>query len=449
MAEEEEESKRNSTTAAALFSALDSPVAVERQQNGEDPTTRVEETKSVPKIVSEIAPETAEVEDDEADPLDAIMMGIGDAMAGETTTDQKDKMPSKEEGLFGDQEIELISTEAYPDDILATAAKLKEKKELPTINHSKIKYDSFRKIFCVEPAQLTDVTEGEVGDLRLELDGMGQNCPKPVQKWSQCGIPAQTLDVIQRLGYEKPTSIQSQAVMSGSGLAKTGSRQTIAFLLRMCQHIKDQHLLEQLEGPISLIMTLTRELAVQIHKECKPFLKALNLMCLRWLTHQRPDQTRSRDYRVYTWPHDRLAGSKLQPCHEFEKSNIRCAGSNVRHGFRAAGDENYKTGSPNSVILSHITPPDGSNCAENSTAPSRDRGWSTQCGSARGESRFAMIMINSAGFWNYSVTYTIRTRMLGRLYLSTALCAYSSQGGSNASSVVGSSFVWGLRGFVP
>jgi len=137
----------------------------ERQQNGEDPTTRVEE---VPKIV----PETAEAEDEEPDPLDAFMVGIGDAMEVETTADQKDEVPSKEEALFGDEEIELISTEADPDDILAMAAKLKKKKELPTVNHSKIKYDSFRKNFYVEPAELGDMTEEEVDDLRLELDGI-------------------------------------------------------------------------------------------------------------------------------------------------------------------------------------------------------------------------------------------------------------------------------------
>lgn len=109
------------------------------------------------------------------------------------------------------------------------------------------------------------------------------DCPKPVQKWSQCGIPSQTLDVITSLGYEKPTAIQAQAIpaiMSGRnviGVAKTGSGKTIAFLLPMFRHIKDQRALDPLDGPISLIMTPTRELAVQIHRECKPFLKALNL----------------------------------------------------------------------------------------------------------------------------------------------------------------------------
>lgn len=61
------------------------------------------------------------------------------------------------------------------------------------------------------------------------------------------------------------------------GVAKTGSGKTIAFLLPLFRHIKDQRPLEQMEGPMAVVMTPTRELAVQIHRECKPFLRVLNL----------------------------------------------------------------------------------------------------------------------------------------------------------------------------
>lgn len=91
------------------------------------------------------------------------------------------------------------------------------------------------------------------------------------------------MEVIKKLGYAGPTPIQAQAIpaiMSGRdviGVAKTGSGKTIAFLLPMFRHIKDQRPLEQMEGPVAVIMTPTRELAVQIHRECKPFLRVLNL----------------------------------------------------------------------------------------------------------------------------------------------------------------------------
>ena len=92
-----------------------------------------------------------------------------------------------------------------------------------------------------------------------------------------------SLDVIKKLGYTGPTPIQAQAIpaiMSGRdviGVAKTGSGKTIAFLLPLFRHIKDQRPLEQMEGPMAVVMTPTRELAVQIHRECKPFLRVLNL----------------------------------------------------------------------------------------------------------------------------------------------------------------------------
>lgn len=100
------------------------------------------------------------------------------------------------------------------------------------------------------------------------------------------------MDVIKRLSYVAPTAIQAQAIpaiMSGRdviGVAKTGSGKTIAFLLPLFRHIKDQRPLEQMEGPLAIVMTPTRELAVQIHRECKPFLKVLNLRvsCLVFLT---------------------------------------------------------------------------------------------------------------------------------------------------------------------
>ena len=92
-----------------------------------------------------------------------------------------------------------------------------------------------------------------------------------------------SLDVIKKLGYAGPTPIQAQAIpaiMSGRdviGVAKTGSGKTIAFLLPLFRHIKDQRPLEQMEGPLAIVMTPTRELATQIHRDCKPFLRVLNL----------------------------------------------------------------------------------------------------------------------------------------------------------------------------
>ena len=230
---------------------------------------------------------TMEEPEEEVDELDAFMSSLDRQKPGRPTfTKSTNKRQQQEpEALFGDNDPDLDAVGDGTDDILAMASKRK-KKDIPTVNHAKNAYQPFRRSFYHEPAELAEMTEEELADLRLELDGIkvrGTNAPKPVQKWSQCGLGVQTLSVIQKLGYEKPTSIQSQAIpaiMSGRdviGVAKTGSGKTIAFLLPMFRHIKDQRPLESLDGPIGLIMSPTRELATQIHRECKPFLKALSL----------------------------------------------------------------------------------------------------------------------------------------------------------------------------
>lgn len=234
---------------------------------------------------------TAGGEDEEIDPLDAFMDEMGDPFALPKTNGSTFKSKSKTsqqepEALFNDDDVDYDAIEPDPDDILAMASKARKKKDIPTIDYSKLALEPFRKNFYTEPIELAEMTEAEVADLRLELDGIkvsGPDVPKPVQKWSQLGLNAQSLDVIRKLGYEKPTSIQAQAIpaiMSGRdviGVAKTGSGKTIAFLIPMFRHIRDQRPLESTDGPVGLIMTPTRELATQIHKDCKPFLKAMGL----------------------------------------------------------------------------------------------------------------------------------------------------------------------------
>ncbi|KOC17734.1 pre-mRNA-processing ATP-dependent RNA helicase PRP5 [Aspergillus flavus AF70] len=239
------------------------------------------------------APDKMEVdaqEEEEVDPLDAFMSELAESAPPKKTAGAKfaKAKPQQPEALFGDEnDMDMTAVgDGDADDFLAIANKAKKKKDIPTVDHKKVEYEPFRKKFYTEPSDLAAMSEEEAASLRLELDGIkvrGVEVPRPVSKWSQCGLGVQTLDVIDRLGYSAPTSIQAQAIpaiMSGRdviGVAKTGSGKTIAFLIPMFRHIKDQRPLENMEGPVGLIMTPTRELATQIHKDCKPFLKALNL----------------------------------------------------------------------------------------------------------------------------------------------------------------------------
>ncbi|KAI9596059.1 P-loop containing nucleoside triphosphate hydrolase protein [Syncephalis fuscata] len=244
------------------------------------------------------------MEVDEVDPLDAFMVGVSaevselaeqdsrrmQSMAGEPSTTANGGSGSKlateiNTGVAENSDNEEVGSD--PEDILALAAKKAAKrKDVAQVDHSKMDYEPFRKDFYVEPAELAEMDQCEVDLLRAELDGIkirGVRPPKPVKRWTHCGFPAACYDVIRKLGYEAPTPIQAQgipAILGGRdviGIAKTGSGKTMAFLLPMFRHIKDQRPLGMMEGPIALVMTPTRELAVQIHRDCKPFLKALNL----------------------------------------------------------------------------------------------------------------------------------------------------------------------------
>lgn len=232
--------------------------------------------------------------EEEDDPLDAYMQDLSAQPAkrtmfkAKTATDGK-PTAQEPESFFNDDEVEMTAMDQDdPGNIMAKAEELakKKKKDIGTVNHAKVQYEPFRRSFYTEPTDMQDWSEEDVANLRMELDNIkvrGVDVPKPVQTWAQCGLGVQVLDVIQNLGYPAPTSIQSQAipsVMSGRdiiGVAKTGSGKTIAFLLPMFRHIKDQRPLDSLDGPIGLVLSPTRELATQIHKECKPFLKALGL----------------------------------------------------------------------------------------------------------------------------------------------------------------------------
>nr|CAD7200591.1 unnamed protein product [Timema douglasi] len=175
------------------------------------------------------------------------------------------------------------SSEEEEEDLNATAAGMKE---LAKVDHTSVTYTPFRKNFYVEVPEIARMTAEEVDAYKEELEGIrvkGKGCPRPIKAWAQCGVSKKELESLKKQNYEKPTPIQAQAIpaiMTGRdliGIAKTGSGKTLAFLLPMLRHIMDQPALEDMDGPIALIMTPTRELCMQIGKECRKLTKSLNL----------------------------------------------------------------------------------------------------------------------------------------------------------------------------
>ncbi|KAJ2553734.1 pre-mRNA processing RNA-helicase [Coemansia sp. RSA 1933] len=286
----------NGNGVARKLTPLPPIASPDSQTTGRDTQVHNQSAESVSDKVS-----TSMDVDYEVDPLEVFMQTMVYQAKGSAgnSADNDDKegnisylgsantaAPMAKQAPVEDDTDDLDGVDADVEDVLALAAKRLKKKEIAAVDHSKMNYESFKRNFYIEPAELRNMDPEEVERMRADLGGIkirGVDAPKPATSWSHFGLPSACADVIKHQGFEKPTPVQAQtvpAILSGRdviGVAKTGSGKTLAFILPMLRHIKAQRPLAQGEGPIGLVMTPTRELAVQIHRECKPFLRPLGL----------------------------------------------------------------------------------------------------------------------------------------------------------------------------
>ncbi|XP_061692411.1 probable ATP-dependent RNA helicase DDX43 [Syngnathoides biaculeatus] len=149
-------------------------------------------------------------------------------------------------------------------------------KELPPI----------KKNFYTEAESVSLLTDKQVQDWRKENNnifvddladgGEKRPVPNPCRSFPEAfeGYPEIT-DAIRRVGFVKPTPVQSQAwpvLLSGEDLiavAQTGTGKTLAYLLPGLIHMDGQPApRSERQGPGMLVLTPTRELALQIEEEC-------------------------------------------------------------------------------------------------------------------------------------------------------------------------------------
>lgn len=258
-------------------------------------------------------------EEEEIDPLDAFMEGIHEEMKAAPPPKPKEKVDDRykddeedhmESFLRAKKDLGLtLASDALhagydSDEEVYAAAKavdaglidydsddnpiVLDKKKIEPIaplDHTEIDYEPFTKDFYEETPSISGMSEQDVTEYRksLAIRVSGFDCPKPVKTFEDCGFASQIMSAIKKQGYEKPTSIQCQAlpvVLSGRdiiGIAKTGSGKTASFVLPMIVHIMDQPELQKEEGPIGVICAPTRELAHQIYLEAKKFAKAYGI----------------------------------------------------------------------------------------------------------------------------------------------------------------------------
>jgi len=137
----------------------------------------------------------------------------------------------------------------------------------------------FEKNFYHEHPDVQARAEHEASVWRKEvgITIVGEGVPKPCMSFEEASMPTYVLTEVLKQGFDRPTPIQSQgwpmALLGRDmiGISATGSGKTLAFLLPAMIHINAQEYLQRGDGPITLVLAPTRELALQIKEECDKF----------------------------------------------------------------------------------------------------------------------------------------------------------------------------------
>ena len=154
------------------------------------------------------------------------------------------------------------------------------------------------KVFYSEHPEVAEMTPEEVDKFRVENKNIEISNFDPESKsplLNPCykfehafhNFP-DVLATIAKQGFEKPSPIQAQAwpyLLSGKdliGIAQTGTGKTLAFLMPCFIHIDEQPVPRgQRGGPNVLVLSPTRELALQIAEEVKKYeYKGIKSVCV-------------------------------------------------------------------------------------------------------------------------------------------------------------------------
>ncbi|PFX20883.1 probable ATP-dependent RNA helicase DDX43 [Stylophora pistillata] len=146
-----------------------------------------------------------------------------------------------------------------------------------------------KKVFYREQPSVTNMADEEVEKFRLDnnkimVENYGESVqdrslPNPVTTFAEAYADyPEIMEEMKKAGFVRPSPIQCQSwpvIMSGMdliGIAQTGTGKTLAFLLPAFLHIDGQETPRNKRGgPTVLVLSPTRELALQIEAEVKKF----------------------------------------------------------------------------------------------------------------------------------------------------------------------------------
>uniref|UniRef100_A0A2K5U4W3 Probable ATP-dependent RNA helicase DDX59 n=1 Tax=Macaca fascicularis TaxID=9541 RepID=A0A2K5U4W3_MACFA len=128
---------------------------------------------------------------------------------------------------------------------------------------------------------ILNLQENQIENLKQQLGILvqGQEVTRPIIDFEHCSFPEVLNHNLKKSGYEVPTPIQMQMIPVGLlgrdilASADTGSGKTAAFLLPVIMRA-----LFESKTPSALILTPTRELAIQIERQAKELMSGLPRM---------------------------------------------------------------------------------------------------------------------------------------------------------------------------
>jgi len=125
---------------------------------------------------------------------------------------------------------------------------------------------------------------------KIPVEVSGSDVPPAISTFDQSGLHERLVKNISLSGYAKPTPVQKHSIpIAGRfrdlmSCAQTGSGKTAAFLLPMINILLTREQIRipsdfsrRMAYPRALVLSPTRELAQQIHRECRKFLYCTGL----------------------------------------------------------------------------------------------------------------------------------------------------------------------------
>lgn len=168
----------------------------------------------------------------------------------------------------------------------SVSQKRKERELQSSLRYTK--YNSLGDSQHWSKKKIKDMTERDWRIFREdhEISITGGKCNFPIRTWDENGFDSNLRKNIADAGYEKPTSIQMQAIPVGIerrdqiAQAPTGSGKTSAFVIPLIEFQLTQPRIDHItsnEGPHAIILAPTRELAIQIDTEFNALAKDTKL----------------------------------------------------------------------------------------------------------------------------------------------------------------------------